>query len=85
MHKVATKKALQNILSQAYAEKVSEEVVELILQPGLDPGAPDVFLDFISYRCVYKNTNLILRMHGECESILIESLSAYSQLCSDFS
>lgn len=51
---VATKKTLRTILSSAYAMKdenlLEEEIVDLILKPGLDPRAPDVFLDFISYR-----------------------------------
>lgn len=28
---------------------VTDELVQIILQPGLDPGAVDVFLDFICY------------------------------------
>ncbi len=28
---------------------VTDELVEKILQPGLQPGAADVFLDFICY------------------------------------
>jgi hypothetical protein len=28
---------------------VTDELVEKILQPGLEPGAADVFLDFICY------------------------------------
>ena len=28
---------------------MTDELVQIILQPGLDPGAADVFLDFISY------------------------------------
>lgn len=48
---VATKSALKNILGQAYANPadVTDEVIEVILAPGLAPGAADVFLDFISY------------------------------------
>jgi hypothetical protein len=47
---------LTNILNSAYAypqktaSGVDDETVEIILQPGLDPRAVDVFLDFISYR-----------------------------------
>ena len=43
---VATKSALKNILGQAYANKddVTDEIVDVILNPGLDPGAVDVFL-----------------------------------------
>ncbi|KAJ1397355.1 Alpha/Beta hydrolase protein, partial [Ochromonadaceae sp. CCMP2298] len=54
---VATPKVLRNILNQAYAfpanlpegEGVDDETLDFILQPGLDPGAAAVFLDFISY------------------------------------
>lgn len=46
---VAQKKAIKNILSQAYAEVVDDETVDVILNPGLQPGAAEVFLDFISY------------------------------------
>lgn len=46
---VAQKKAIKNILSQAYAGPVDDETVDLILSPGLQPGAAEVFLDFISY------------------------------------
>lgn len=50
--RVATKQALKNILGQAYASNVdvTDEIVDIILQPGLEPGAAEVFLDFISYR-----------------------------------
>jgi pimeloyl-ACP methyl ester carboxylesterase len=55
---VATPKVLRNILNQAYAfpanlpegQGVDDETLDIILQPGLDPGAAAVFLDFISYR-----------------------------------
>ena len=51
---VATPNAIRNILNQAYgyqgtSKSVDKEIVDLILQPGLLPGAVDVFLDFISY------------------------------------
>jgi pimeloyl-ACP methyl ester carboxylesterase len=48
---VATKAALKNILGEAYGSKddVTDETIDLILRPGLAPGAADVFLDFISY------------------------------------
>lgn len=29
--------------------QVTEELVEKILQPGLEPGAADVFLEFVCY------------------------------------
>jgi hypothetical protein len=52
---IASKEALTTILNSAYnkaktGKGVDEETVEIILQPGLDPRAVDVFLDFIAYR-----------------------------------
>ena len=46
---VAKPETIKNILMQAYAGPVDDETVQLILQPGLAPGAAAVFLDFISY------------------------------------
>lgn len=48
---VATPRSVKNILSQCYFDKnqVTDELVEVILTPGLQPGAVDVFLDFICY------------------------------------
>ena len=48
---VATPQAVQNVLRQAYCDpaQVTDELVECILRPGLEPGASAVFLDFISY------------------------------------
>lgn len=39
------------MLSQAYGQKdqVTDELIEAVLKPGLQPGAVDVFLDFVSY------------------------------------
>jgi pimeloyl-ACP methyl ester carboxylesterase len=63
---VATPNTLRNILSQAYArpEDVTDEIVQLILQPGLDPGAVDVFLDFISYRSAIVSLIYHARAHN---------------------
>eukprot|EP00891_Asterochloris_glomerata_P009833 jgi/Astpho2/9833/Aster-03797 len=48
---VASAKAVKSVLLEAYGDKgaVTDELVQCILQPGLEPGAADVFLDFISY------------------------------------
>lgn len=48
---LATPKSVGNVLRQCYAEPsaVTDELVDCILKPGLQPGAVDVFLDFISY------------------------------------
>eukprot|EP00899_Mesostigma_viride_P023508 jgi/Mesvir1/4341/Mv06698-RA.2 len=42
---------VKQVLEEAYGNKsaVTDELVDIILQPGLQPGATDVFLDFISY------------------------------------
>ncbi|XP_065877016.1 pheophytinase, chloroplastic isoform X2 [Euphorbia lathyris] len=48
---VATSASVKSILCQCYHDtsQVTEELVEKILLPGLEPGAVDVFLDFICY------------------------------------
>ena len=48
---IAEPRALANVLKEAYADKaaVDDDLVDRILQPGLQPGAAEVFLDFISY------------------------------------
>ncbi|KAM2244234.1 hypothetical protein ACFXTI_005320 [Malus domestica] len=48
---VATPQSVRNILSQCYHDtsQVTEELVQKILLPGLEPGAVDVFLEFICY------------------------------------
>lgn len=42
---------MRNVLLEAYGRKeaVTDELVDVILKPGLQPGAVDVFLDFISF------------------------------------
>ena len=52
---MARPETLRTILSVAYGyggtnQLVDEETVDMILKPGLLPGAAEVFLDFISYR-----------------------------------
>eukprot|EP00249_Psilotum_nudum_P006458 c19785_g1_i1 orf=288-1397(-) len=48
---VATRQSVRRILCNCYCDDgaVTDELVENILLPGLQPGAVDVFLDFISY------------------------------------
>ena len=46
---VAERRLLRSVLETAYAGDVDDETVDIILQPGLLPGADRVFLDFISY------------------------------------
>jgi pimeloyl-ACP methyl ester carboxylesterase len=48
---VATQKGVKSILSQCYhkSSAVTDELVDMILKPGLEPNAVHVFLDFISY------------------------------------
>lgn len=42
---------MRNILCQCYNDmsQVTDELVQIILEPGLEPGAADVFLEFICY------------------------------------
>ncbi|XP_034687767.1 pheophytinase, chloroplastic isoform X1 [Vitis riparia] len=48
---VATPESVKSILCQCYHDtsQVTEELVQKILLPGLEPGAVDVFLEFICY------------------------------------
>ncbi|CAN0927309.1 Pheophytinase, chloroplastic, partial [Linum grandiflorum] len=48
---VAKPESVKNILRQCYHDtsQVTDELVEKILQPGLEAGAADVFLEFICY------------------------------------
>lgn len=48
---IATKDGVRNVLRQCYSDPnaVTDELVDVILKPGLEHGAVDVFLDFISY------------------------------------
>ena len=48
---IAQEKAVENVLKQAYHDPntVDQTLVEAILRPALEPGALEVFLDFISY------------------------------------
>ncbi|CAM9686978.1 unnamed protein product [Phaeothamnion confervicola] len=48
---VAKPEAVRNVLRQCYgdAAAVTDELVDAILRPGLEPGATRVFLDFLSY------------------------------------
>ena len=48
---VARAETVRNVLREAYGdpETVTDELVECILKPGLQEGAAEVFLDFISY------------------------------------
>ncbi|GAV71875.1 Abhydrolase_6 domain-containing protein [Cephalotus follicularis] len=48
---VATSDSVRSILCQCYHDtsQVTEELVQKILLPGLQPGAVDVFLEFICY------------------------------------
>ena len=50
-NQLAKAKVIRKILLQAYGnpEAVTDELVELLLQPALEPGAADVFLAFTRY------------------------------------
>lgn len=49
--RLAQAKVIRKILLKAYAKPaaVTDELVDLLLQPALDPGAADVFLAFTAY------------------------------------
>lgn len=49
--RLARAKVIRNILLKAYSRKeaVTDELVELLLQPAFDDGAADVFLAFTAY------------------------------------
>ncbi len=49
--RIAKPKVVRKILLQAYGrpEAVTDELVDLLMQPAYEPGAADVFLAFISY------------------------------------
>jgi pimeloyl-ACP methyl ester carboxylesterase len=49
--RLARPPVIRNVLRQAYArdEAVTDELVDLLLQPARDPGAADVFLAFVRY------------------------------------
>lgn len=55
---VAKPQAIKNVLSQAYydSETVTDELVDCLLKPGMQPGAAKVFLDFI--RCAVALLNI---------------------------
>lgn len=48
---LAQPKVVKNILLQAYhrPEKVTDELIDILMKPAQDKGAADVFLSFISY------------------------------------
>ncbi|KAK9868847.1 hypothetical protein WJX84_007219 [Apatococcus fuscideae] len=48
---LAKPQTVKNVLAECYGDKsiVTDELVDYILTPGLEPGAVRVFLDFISY------------------------------------
>jgi pimeloyl-ACP methyl ester carboxylesterase len=50
-NQIAQPKALRNILKQAYKrpETISDELINLLLEPARDPGAVDVFVAFTQY------------------------------------
>lgn len=50
-HRLARPKTVRQILEQAYGrtEAVTDELVDMLIQPASEPGAADVFLAFINY------------------------------------
>lgn len=49
--RLATPKTLRTVLKQAYGreEAITDELIELLLGPAFEPGAVEVFLQFIQY------------------------------------
>ncbi|KAL6768019.1 CPLD60 [Auxenochlorella protothecoides x Auxenochlorella symbiontica] len=49
--RLATRDGVRRVLQTCYGDPktVTDELVDYILKPGLEPGAVEVFLDFISY------------------------------------
>lgn len=68
---VAQPRAIENILKEAYCDgtTVTEELVSCVLNPGLEPGAVKVFLDFVSYSGGPLPEELIPRMPCPVELI----------------
>jgi hypothetical protein len=57
---LAKPRTVKNVLRQAYAgnpDAVTDELVDFILTPGLQPGAAPVFLEFISF-CTFAHALL---------------------------
>lgn len=50
-YRLARPQVVRRVLTQAYGRKeaVTDELVNLLLAPAQDPGAPDVFLAFVRY------------------------------------
>ncbi|MGK7908173.1 MAG: alpha/beta fold hydrolase [Synechococcus sp.] len=48
---IAQRRSLQNILKQAYRrhEMITDELLNILLEPARDPGAADVFISFVNY------------------------------------
>ena len=74
----------QSVLREAYGDPtaVTDELVECILKPGLQPGAAEVFLDFISYRYVSGLSQIQAhcggRITGDCGGPNSASLFAHT-------
>lgn len=50
-NQIARRQSLKNILKQAYYrhEAITDELLDILLDPARDPGAADVFISFINY------------------------------------
>ena len=48
---IAQRRSLRNILKQAYRrhETITDELLDILLEPSRDPGAADVFISFVNY------------------------------------
>ena len=69
---VAKPQTVSKILKEAYGDPsaVDDELVDAILKPGLEPGATQVFLDFISMSGGPLPETLLSRLEGTPVSIL---------------
>ncbi|XP_030955086.1 uncharacterized protein LOC115977385 isoform X3 [Quercus lobata] len=78
---VATPDSVRGILCQCYHDtsQVTEELVQKILNPGLEPGAADVFLEFICYSAGPLPEELLPQVKDEAPHLvnpLVESFVA---------
>ena len=64
---LARRRTVKQILEQAYAapERVTDELVELLLRPAADPGAADVFLAFTRYSSGPLPEELLAALEGK--------------------
>ncbi|NER81992.1 MAG: alpha/beta fold hydrolase [Leptolyngbya sp. SIO1D8] len=69
--RLARPKVIRNVLKQAYSreEAVTDELVNILLEPAKDPGAADVFLAFVRYSQGPLPEDLLPHLH--CPTLII--------------